>query len=69
MYLDFEPDDVFDRLAFKEFTKSGTKVDYLVWPALYLYKDGPLLSKGVVLATGEKIYIYIKYHSLLFITI
>jgi hypothetical protein len=53
MYLDFEPVDVFDRLAFKEFTKSGTKVDYLVWPALYLYKDGPLLSKGVVQAIGN----------------
>ena len=53
MYLDFEPGGVFDRLAFKEFTKSGTRVDYLVWPALYLYKDGPLLSKGVVQAIGN----------------
>ncbi|XP_063416196.1 myosin-6-like [Mytilus trossulus] len=29
------------------FTKSGSKIDYLVWPVLYLHKTGPMLAKGV----------------------
>ncbi|XP_052279972.1 putative leucine-rich repeat-containing protein DDB_G0290503 isoform X1 [Dreissena polymorpha] len=33
--------------TYKHYTKSGPRMDYVVWPALYLYKGGPLLSKGV----------------------
>ncbi|XP_062592910.1 uncharacterized protein LOC134254402 [Saccostrea cucullata] len=32
---------------FKEYTKKGNKIEYIVWPAMYLHKNGPLLSKGV----------------------
>ena len=29
---------------------SGEEVNYIVWPAMYLYKGGPIISKGVVQA-------------------
>lgn len=37
-----------DGYNMKSFTKNGQYVDFSVWPALYLHKDGPLLSKGIV---------------------
>ncbi|VDI63566.1 Hypothetical predicted protein [Mytilus galloprovincialis] len=40
----------FDKNTYKEFVKSGNKVKYVVWPALFLHKDGPLLHKGIVQA-------------------
>ncbi|XP_021356602.1 uncharacterized protein LOC110452420 [Mizuhopecten yessoensis] len=33
---------------FQAYTRSGDTVDYVVWPAMLLYKDGPLLRKGTV---------------------
>lgn len=48
MFLDFEPNEAFDKSTFKEFTVSGSLMDYLVWPALLIQKDGAILSKGVV---------------------
>ncbi|XP_063424585.1 uncharacterized protein LOC134708181 [Mytilus trossulus] len=52
MYLD---EDItqgtsIDKNTYKEFVKSGNKVNYVVWPALFLHKDGPLLYKGIVQA-------------------
>jgi hypothetical protein len=40
-------DQKFDSNVFKPYTKSGTHLHYLVWLALYLHKDGPMLCKGV----------------------
>jgi hypothetical protein len=40
--------NTYDRTVFREFTSSGSKVVFTVWPALYLHEDGPLLVKGVV---------------------
>lgn len=37
----------FDTNRYKPFTKSGTSVDYYVWPPLLLHEGGPLLAKGV----------------------
>jgi hypothetical protein len=37
----------FDKNIFKEYTKSGPTVDFVVWPALYLHENGPLVGKGV----------------------
>lgn len=40
-----------DKEHYKEYTKSGTKIKYVVWPALYLFcndEKGPLMAKGVV---------------------
>lgn len=33
---------------YKPYTRSGTHVDFLVWPALLLHEGGPVLAKGVV---------------------
>lgn len=32
---------------FKAYMKSGTKVEYIVWPIMYLHENGPLLTKGI----------------------
>ncbi|XP_060583074.1 uncharacterized protein LOC132739389 isoform X2 [Ruditapes philippinarum] len=37
----------FDKNLFKEYTFRGNYFDFIVWPALLLHKDGPLLSKGI----------------------
>jgi hypothetical protein len=36
------------REMYQEFTKKGSIIDYCVWPVLYLEKDGPLGTKGIV---------------------
>ena len=47
MFIDFEPgEDTFDRQVYKEYTQMGTKVNFLVWPALFLHEGGALISKG-----------------------
>lgn len=48
MFFQFEPADVYDKQVFKEYTTIGHRVKFLVWPALFLHRGGPLLSKGVV---------------------
>ncbi|XP_052078894.1 myosin-9-like isoform X2 [Mytilus californianus] len=48
MVIDFEPVQIFDKQFYREYTRSGTSVEYVVWPVLYLHKGGPILSKGVV---------------------
>ncbi|KAL3879239.1 hypothetical protein ACJMK2_031545 [Sinanodonta woodiana] len=37
----------FDTSAFKAYTVSGKTIEYIVWPAVYLYFNGPILSRGV----------------------
>uniref|UniRef100_K1PUQ4 Uncharacterized protein n=1 Tax=Magallana gigas TaxID=29159 RepID=K1PUQ4_MAGGI len=41
-----EGSDVADKVV-KLFTKSGTKVDFVVWPVMKLHVDGDILSKGM----------------------
>ncbi|CAC5424417.1 unnamed protein product [Mytilus coruscus] len=52
MYLDEDVHEGtgFDKNVYKEFVRSGNTVRYIVWPALFLHKNGPLLYKGVVQA-------------------
>ncbi|XP_069130935.1 uncharacterized protein [Argopecten irradians] len=38
----------FDTDMYALYTQSGTKVDYVVWPACLLHGNGPLLVKGVI---------------------
>ena len=38
---------VFNKDVYRFYQSGGRTVDYYVWPALRLYKGGPLLSKGV----------------------
>ncbi|CAG2195813.1 unnamed protein product [Mytilus edulis] len=51
LFLDFRPlkGEQLNKDNHKEYTKSGSVIRYVVWPALYLHKDkGALLAKGVV---------------------
>lgn len=42
------PDDgMMNTDIFKAYMKSGTKVEYIVWPIMYLHENGPLLTKGI----------------------
>ncbi|XP_053400214.1 uncharacterized protein LOC123557872 [Mercenaria mercenaria] len=42
----------FDKNMYKEYTASGPLVSYVVWPALLLKENGPVVCKGV--AEGKK---------------
>ena len=50
MHLDFGPekDSVIDKNVFKMFTKTGDALDFVVWPAVFLHYNGPLVQKGVL---------------------
>ncbi|KAK3602803.1 hypothetical protein CHS0354_026353 [Potamilus streckersoni] len=39
--------DQFDTNIYKYYTVSGDTIDTLVWPALLLHENGPLLAKGI----------------------
>jgi len=43
-----------DRNLFSVYTKRGSVVDFVIWPALILHKNGPILSKGVVQGKEDK---------------
>ena len=45
----------FDTNLLKAYTKSGIHVEYIVWPALLLHKNGPVLVKGVAQGYGRKL--------------
>ncbi|KAL3879706.1 hypothetical protein ACJMK2_031993 [Sinanodonta woodiana] len=55
MYIFCETEDVFNKDFFMEYTEKGHKVSYVVWPVLYLYKNGPLMKKGVAQGEGKQI--------------
>ena len=58
LYIQFEEDSceatVFDGARYKDYTKRGQYVAFVVWPALYLFQNGALLAKGVAQGTNEK---------------
>jgi len=33
---------------FSHYTRSGPGIEYVVWPAMALYENGPILRKGTV---------------------
>ncbi|XP_060083901.1 uncharacterized protein LOC132563157 [Ylistrum balloti] len=45
-----EKGSTIDRDKFNLYTKSGTRLNHVVWPAVLLHNLGPLLKKGVVQA-------------------
>lgn len=47
-----QPETRFDKNMFKEYTTTGPLIDYIVWPAMLLYENGPVVIKGV--AQGKK---------------
>lgn len=44
----FPGDTKIDTDILRSYTKAGDRVDFIVWPVLYLHKGGPVLYKGVV---------------------
>ncbi|KAL3878658.1 hypothetical protein ACJMK2_030989 [Sinanodonta woodiana] len=44
---DPERGDRFDTNLYQHYVHSGHTIDYVIWPALLLHTDGPLLTKGV----------------------
>ncbi|KAL3878475.1 hypothetical protein ACJMK2_030820 [Sinanodonta woodiana] len=48
------PYDKFDSRKHREYTKMGPYEEFVVWPVLYLYKGGPMLSKGVAQGTKKE---------------
>jgi hypothetical protein len=57
--LDAKFTDRFDTKVFKDYTKRGELVDFMVWPAMFLHKGGPLLPK--VLLKEDVIISLLKY--------
>ena len=49
-----EPGSKFDKEYYREFLTSGKELDYVVWPALLLHENGPLLHKGVAQPKAKK---------------
>lgn len=43
-----------DHNLFSVYTKRGSVVEFVIWPALILNKNGPILSKGVVQGKENK---------------
>lgn len=53
VYIDSSmPKGKFDKDKYRAYTKSGDEYAFLVWPTLFLHKDGPMLGKGI--AQGSK---------------
>ena len=48
MLSEVNKEATFDRNVWKEYTRSGHTVEYIVWPALLLRDSGPVLAKGVI---------------------
>ena len=51
LYIEFIDEHSSTRVKFntdmyKAYTRKGKYIEHIVWPCLYLHKDGPLLSKG-----------------------
>ncbi|CAG2217087.1 CCT8 [Mytilus edulis] len=55
MVIDYEnfEEQPMDPNKFNKYNRSGTTVEYVVWPALILHKDGPVLAKGTVQTNYE----------------
>ncbi|VDI30895.1 Hypothetical predicted protein [Mytilus galloprovincialis] len=55
MAIDYEDlhDQAMNPNKFNKYNRSGTTVEYVVWPALLLHKDGPVLAKGTVQTNYE----------------
>ena len=46
------PGEPFNNDLFKFYSDTGDKMDYLVWPPLFLKEGGPVLCKGVAQPRG-----------------
>lgn len=48
LHLNVQTSDKFDSSMYKAYTRTGDTIDYVVWPAMLLYEEGPVLAKGIV---------------------
>ncbi|WAQ98483.1 hypothetical protein MAR_022856 [Mya arenaria] len=46
-YKNTEEGTRFESALYKQYTQTGDVLEYVVWPALLLHEDGPLVFKGV----------------------
>ena len=49
--FDVKNGENFDKNLYNAFTKNGSRIEYLVWPILFLHKSGPMMAKGVAEGT------------------
>lgn len=56
VYLRFsdKSGDKFNKDVFREYTANGKVLDFVVWPAIFLHENGPLLKKGVAQPIAKK---------------
>ncbi|XP_053392096.1 uncharacterized protein LOC128554806 isoform X2 [Mercenaria mercenaria] len=48
--VEFEPNArgrYFNTDVYRPYTKSGASIDFIVWPALLLHENGPVIAKGI----------------------
>ncbi|XP_060575829.1 uncharacterized protein LOC132733245 isoform X1 [Ruditapes philippinarum] len=45
--IDVNEQDTFDKNLYKEYTNSGPYIKYIVWPAMLLHENGPVVCKGI----------------------
>lgn len=46
--------DKFNKDIYREYTTNGEVLDFVVWPAIFLHENGPLLKKGVAQPISKK---------------
>ena len=51
---DVKHSEPFNGELYKAYTKTGPRVDYLVWPAVFLHEGGSILCKGVAQGLPSK---------------
>ncbi|KAK3607097.1 hypothetical protein CHS0354_026304 [Potamilus streckersoni] len=54
MYIYCDKEAVFDHNKYVPYTKTGQEISYVVWPALFLHRNGPLMRKGVAQGESKK---------------
>ncbi|XP_060584756.1 uncharacterized protein LOC132740787 [Ruditapes philippinarum] len=45
--IDVNEQDKFDKNLYREYTTSGSHIKYIVWPAMLLHENGPVVCKGI----------------------
>ena len=48
LYLKLDKNAKYEKSLYREFTKHGNFVDYIVWPAVLIQDGGSLMCKGIV---------------------
>ncbi|XP_065928046.1 early endosome antigen 1-like [Magallana gigas] len=56
VYLRFSDkcEDKFNKDIYREYMASGKMLDFVVWPAIFLHENGPILQKGVAQPISKK---------------